>query len=293
MAVRISPGLLATHGRSDAGRRWLERLPFLVAEAERRFGVRAVEPFETHIAYVAAASPDSVLKVNFPDEESEHESHALELAAGDGTVRLLARDDELRALLLERLEPGKTLWTVPEAEANPIAARVLSRFWRPVAPDHPFRRLADEASRWAEQMVPEWDAGGRPFPRGLAEEAASLARELSETIAEEVLLHQDFHGGNVLASGDEWIAIDPKPVAGERAFDVASLLRDRRDELARDPNPARRVARRFAQLAEALELDRERMRGWGIVHTLAWGFEDGRWLDEHVACARWLAEIRP
>ena len=141
--------------------------------------------------------------------------------------------------------------------------------------------------------MPEWDAGGRPFPRELAEEAASLARGLSETIAEEVLLHQDFHGGNVLSSGDEWIAIDPKPLAGERAFDVASLLRDRRDELARDPHPARRVARRFDQLAEALELDRERMRGWGIVHTLAWGFEDGRWLDEHVACARWLAEIRP
>jgi len=184
MAVRISPGLLATHGRSDAGRRWLERLPFLVAEAERRFGVRAVEPFETHIAYVAAASPDSVLKVNFPDEESEHESHALELAAGDGTVRLLARDDELRALLLERLEPGKTLWTVPEAEANPIAARVLRRFWRPVEPGHPFRRLADEASRWAEQIVPEWDAGGRPFPRELAEE----------------VYHADWHpNGNSLA----------------------------------------------------------------------------------------------
>jgi hypothetical protein len=44
-------------------------------------------------------------------------------------------------------------------------------------------------------------------------------------------------------------------------------------------------------LSEALELDRERMRGWGIVHALAWGLGKSV-LEELVACARWLAAAR-
>jgi hypothetical protein len=43
-----------------------------------------------------------------------------------------------------------------------------------------------------------------------------------------VLLHQDFHGANVLLSDRGWLAIDAKPLVGEREFDVASLVRDRR-----------------------------------------------------------------
>jgi streptomycin 6-kinase len=34
-----------------------------------------------------------------------------------------------------------------------------------------------------------------------------------------------------------WLAVDPEPLVGERAFDCASLLRDRRPELLRDPDP--------------------------------------------------------
>ena len=61
-----------------------------------------------------------------------------------------------------------------------------------------------------------------------------------------MVVHQDFHGGNVLrAQREQWLVIDPKPLVGERAFDAASLLRDRRDELARDPEPARRVRSRL------------------------------------------------
>jgi streptomycin 6-kinase len=62
------------------------------------------------------------------------------------------------------------------------------------------------------------------------------------------------------------VAIDPKPLVGERAFDVASLIRDRREGLTREI-----VRRRMNILVEELDLDRERVRGWAIVHALAWG----------------------
>ena len=88
-----------------------------------------------------------------------------------------------------------------------------------------------------------------------------------------------------------WLAIDPKPLVGERAFDCASLLRDRRPELLRDPDPRARVRRRLDQLAEELELDRERLRGWVIVHAVACGGgPGGDWYPDMVACAGWLAD---
>ena len=44
---------------------------------------------------------------------------------------------------------------------------------------------------------------------------------------------------------------------------------------------------RLDTLADLTGLDRERKRGWGVVHALAWGL--GSEVDEKlVACARWL-----
>ena len=53
-----------------------------------------------------------VLKVPYPDSESRSEPDGLRLWDGDGVVRLLEWDDVTRALLLERLRPGTSLWAV-------------------------------------------------------------------------------------------------------------------------------------------------------------------------------------
>jgi streptomycin 6-kinase len=184
------------------------------------------------------------------------------------------------------------LWgVVDEEDANQIAASVLRRLWRPAPADHPFRLLADEAERWAAELPRDWESLGRPFDRALLDRALGALRELGPDQDEQVVLHQDFHGGNVLrAEREPWLAIDPKPLVGERAFDAASLLRDRRDELAADLQPALRVRRRLDQVSSELGQDRERLRGWGIVHALAWGISGTKLDPDMVACALWLAE---
>jgi hypothetical protein len=50
------------------------------------------------------------------------------------------------------------------------------------------------------------------------------------------------------------------------------------------------MRRRLDQLSAELDLDRERMRRWAVVHALAWGIDDDEWFPEIVACAAWLAE---
>jgi len=226
-----------------------------------------------------------VLKVNFPEPESEHEADALASWNGAGAVRLLRRDDERRALLVERCVPGTSLWQVDEDEATPIAAGVLEQLWS-TAPPAALRRLDDEAARWARELPLTWEEAGRPFEQGLLDEAVEFLRSPSPRESA-VALHQDLHGGNILRSQRGWLAIDPKPLAGERAFDVASLLRDRRFDLSRDP--AGRMRQRLDFFTDRLDLDGERVRGWGIAHALAWGFERGRALSGHIECAQLLA----
>jgi streptomycin 6-kinase len=229
----------------------------------------------------------AVLKVNFPEPESAHEAEALARWNGAGAVRLLARNDERRALLVERCLPGTQLWEVEESRANEMAADVLSQLWQ-AAPAGVFRSLTGEAARWAAELPVTWAAAGRPFEQALLDEAVEFLATAPSTVEDDVLLHQDLHGGNILSSERGWLAIDPKPLAGERAFDVASLLRDRRDDLAQDPDSAGRIRRRLDFFCDRLELDRERVRGWGIAHALAWGFEGGRPLAGHIECARAL-----
>lgn len=257
------------------GPEWLLELPGLVAQCVEQWSLELEEPVDTGHSLVVPAG-DSVLKLNLPDEEGEHEAEALERWGGRGAARLIARDDARRALLVERLRPGTQLWSLPDDEATQIAAGVLEQLWVPAGA--PFRRLEDAAAQWVEFLPAHWNALGRPYERRVLDEAVDFLRGAGPTQRESVLLHQDFHGGNVLLSERGWLAIDAKPMVGEREFDTASLIRDRR------PATRRQIVRRLDYLVERLGLDRERARGWAIAHALAWN-GSVRMID----CARRLA----
>jgi streptomycin 6-kinase len=275
------------------GADWLERLPGLVRACAERWSLELGEPYESNTSWVAPAvradGSHAVLKLNYPDPDTEHEANALAGWNGVGAVRLLEQDQVWRALLVERCEPGTQLWAVADDdEATRIGAAVLRRLWRP-REAAPYRTLAVEAARWAEELPARWDSLGQPFERRLLDEVIAWIGELAPSQPELVVAHQDLHGGNVLRSTREpWLAVDPKPLLAEPAFDTASLVRDRRPELVREAHPERRLRRRLDLVAAELDLDRERMRGWGIVHAIAWNGDEAM-----VACARWLSSIRP
>jgi streptomycin 6-kinase len=289
------PERLSWWREEPRGAAWLERLPRLAAECAERWALSLGEPFRqgnvslTLPATRADGTP-AVLKLNFPEPESSREADALAYWNGEGAVRLLDADRDRNALLVERALPGNSLWEVEDDEgAARVAAGVLRRLWRrPPSAGHQFRVLADEAEGWTAQARLDWEALGRPFERALVEAAQAAARELSASQSALVLCHQDFQGSNVLrAEREPWLAIDPKPIVGEPAFDVASLLRDRRWEIRADV-----IRRRLDVLAEELQLDRDRMRGWGIVHALYWGVGARKVEADMVECARILLAAR-
>ena len=221
-----------------------------------------------------------MLKVQDPHRESEHEADALRVWDGDGAVRLLDEEPPEHALLLERCVPGTPLSGIGQEAALDVLVELLPRLWKPAGA--PFRSLAAESAWWADSLEASWERFGRPFERRLLDAALEALHELPRTQRGQVLLHQDLHADNVLAAQREpWLAIDPKPLVGEREFGIAPIVRSR--ELG---HSRRDVLRRFDRLTGELGLDRERARGWTVGQTIAWGFG----LDAHADVARWLLE---
>jgi streptomycin 6-kinase len=256
----------------------------ILEECRRRWRLVLGEPYPPGAAGLAvrARLPDgtpAVLKVIHPHRESEHEADALALWAGDGAVRLLDRDDRRGAILMERCEPGTPLSEAGAGTALDVLAGLLPRLWVPAGA--PFHTLADEAAWWVEQLPGRWEGAGRPFERALLDAAIDALEALAPTQGEQVLVHQDLHGGNVLAAQREpWLAIDPKPLAGEREFAVAPIVRS-----AELGHGRREVLGRLDRLTSELGLDRERARGWTIGQTIAWAIGGP---PEHLDVARWL-----
>jgi len=228
----------------------MEELRQIARECAQRWGLELEEPFPTPHALVIPAG-DVVLKVNADwHYETEYEADALERWAGRGAVRVLARDDERRALLLERCRPGTPLWDTAE---DPIAvvSRLLPRLSVVSAEPHPFRTVADEADRWLRELPERYER------TKVLDAALDVFRTVDRHARD--LVNQDLHGGNVLrAEREPWLVIDPKPLVGEREIDGVGLLRN-----ADDAAP-------WVDALVELGYDRERLWGWGFAHALAW-----------------------
>ena len=227
----------------------MEELRKIAHECAKRWGLELEEPFETPHSLVIPAG-DVVLKINADWHfETEHEADALELWEGRGAVRLLARDDERRALLLERCRPGTELWDTEEDDVS-VVSLLLPRLSLELE-SHPFRTVADEADRWARELPRRYG------PSELLDAALDVFRTVDRSAHH--LVNQDLHGGNVLrAEREPWLVVDPKPLVGEREIDGVGLLRN-----ADDPQ-------RWVDALAELGYDRDRLWGWGFAHALAW-----------------------
>jgi streptomycin 6-kinase len=276
--VRI-PRALAEEWRHDP--EWLAELPRLAAECAGQWSLELEAPVDTPRSLVVPAG-DVVLKLNAPSHlEADHEADALERWAGVGAVRLLARDDALRALLIERCRPGTRLWDA-DVDEPAVVTELLPRMSLDVKEPHPFRSLADEAARWAEEVPRRFALDGKAFERRLLDFVVGVFRSADGTAS--LLVNQDLHGGNILrAEREPWLVIDPKPLVGERELDGVGLLRN----AAFRPESPTVWVRRWLDVLGDLGLDRERLRAWGVAHALAWGwYETAGWSPRSVAAAQ-------
>ncbi|GGJ37588.1 aminoglycoside phosphotransferase family protein [Deinococcus roseus] len=265
----------------DDGDIWLQKLPELLNLFAAQWELDLGAPFENlSFNYVAPAKwegQDVVFKLGVPREELHTEIAALKLWNGSGGVKLLKADPEQGALLIERLFPGQMLSTLPEAQTVPIMCEVMEKIWHPVPAEHAFPSI----EQWHQGLV-EFPRSGTAFPAEMLDLAEGFYQELTASAEEPVVLHGDLHHFNVLQHGENWLAIDPKGIIGERAYEIGAFLRNPWPVLydLYSPEELQNVqARRVDAFAERLGLSRERILKWSVyifVLSGCWGYAETR-----------------
>ncbi len=244
----------------DVGGNWLARLPSLVADAASAWQLQVGAPFEPggNVGWVApvrrADGSRAALKVECPGHPNPWAAKGLQHWAGRGAARLFDSDEASQSLLLELCVPGTNGDDLDVATGNEVVASVLAELHavEPPAEDE-FEPLAMLVERCRETMWDWFDRFERPVDRGVLAQADELFTSLTSSYTDTVLLHGDLGPGNVVLSERGWLAIDPYPVLGDRAFDVGHSLsrcdlRDAREQVA--------------FFADRLDLDARRIAGW-------------------------------
>lgn len=199
------------------------------------------------------------------------------------------------ALLMERLEPGGALIDLVhegfDAEATHVIASIAAQ-----TPVHAPPSTTPTAESWIESFE-RYSSGDDPaIDRALVAVGTRCYEELCRTQTTRRLLHGDLQHYNVISSARGWVAIDPKGVLAEPAFEAGAFLRNPHGklDLMRDENI---VKQRAGSFARPLGLDVERVLAWGFgqaVLSLIWAREDGHSIspdNSSLALARTLFRL--
>jgi streptomycin 6-kinase len=242
------------------------------------------DPFATRacrLMPVRRGSDAAMLKLAF-EEEEQRGPDLMKYWDGEGAARVLEHDGH--AALLERVTGSRSLaemtWSGQDDEASRIIVSVAAKLHAP-HPGPPPDLIPLET--WFAALGPQAKAHG-----GILAHADAVARELFAAPQGVTTLHGDLHHDNVLDGGERgWLAIDPKRLLGERAFEFANVLRN--PDIS-EPNPLRavqpvpvatapgRLARQVSVIAEAAKLERTRLLKWVLAYcglSAAWHLEDG------------------
>ncbi|WP_328493639.1 aminoglycoside phosphotransferase family protein [Streptomyces sp. NBC_00414] len=260
---------------APGGDDWLAKLPEAARQAVALRGStleRVQVPGGRSSLVILVRLPDdspAVLKLAPGRARPESERAALAHWDGRGAVRLMDEPVGTEGvLLLERLHPDVSVRSLPEAKSMLEAAGTLRRLWVEPPADHVFETVAERTGRQAGAMRAGADAEAVP----LVDAALAVREELLASPPRARLLHGTFRQSKVLAGErGPWLAVGPDPVVGECAFDLARLVRDRVEDLIASPSGAATTRRRVKRLAESLDVDQERLRGWTLFRAVESG----------------------
>jgi len=260
-----------------------------VADYLRRWGAVPVGvPFSTATSILAPAlrgSQPVMLKIATEREEARGNRLML-WWDGRGAARVLEHHGD--TVLLERATGARSVAAMATSggDLDDSATRILCRVCaRLHAIDDPPPRDLIRLEPWFRDLFTHAEAVG-----GFHARAALIAGELLADQQEIRVLHGDLHHGNVLDFGEErhpeldgWLAIDPKYLIGDRAFDFTNILCNPTTDVAARPG---RFARQLDVIADEAQLDRARLLRWCVAWcalSSAWATDGDDWHDATLA----------
>jgi streptomycin 6-kinase len=285
------------------GNAWLTNLPSLRESLLEKWSLIETQPVSqlsyNYLEY--ALSPihgPVVLKIGFPNPELTTEINALKIYCGlEGAVRLLECDIDQGALLLERIRPGHNLASLSDDQK---ATRIAAESMIAIRQSDLDRKEFPTMEKWClgfSRYSESFEGEGGPLPAVLYRKASGLVGELLSSPEDHYLLHGDLHHGNLLSREDgRWIAIDPKGVIGEFAFEMGPYLFNPYPEFIHQPNLEDLTIRRLRILEDITGLDFHRMTAWsfcrGVQVTSTSEVAKTRIIGSHYSTVTDLARLR-
>lgn len=296
--AQLKKNVINAHGVK--GQQWVEDLPQHIANYAERWELMSLKPVENmSYHYVLKASQNGnpvVMKLGLPQEaEFRREMECLAYYNGLGAPLVLANDMEKGVLLLECIIPGTTLkgyFPQDEEASLAIAATVIQQLQRVKIPKQTSFPTIEQWHASLNKTTPS-----EHIPEELLTKAKVLSKHLIATQTTPTLLHADLHHDNILLGEDDrWLAIDPKGVIGEPAYELGAFIRNPLTELRKQTNIKSILSRRVDAFSQYLDLNRDRIVQWSFVQAVlsaCWSMEENNIQDAESAInsAKLLSEL--
>ncbi|MEU4443315.1 aminoglycoside phosphotransferase family protein [Actinosynnema sp. NPDC050801] len=271
-------------------RDWLAALP---AAIEHRLATWELHPDgpATHGSHalvipVTRNGTPLVLRMNAPSEDVAAHIEALRFWQGRGTVELVDADPA-GAMLLERLDMGRTALHLPSEEAMAVLGTMARRLAVPAPPTA--RSTADLALARASSLEADWTRQGRPFDPAFLR-AGEKAVEKLVTTTSDLAVNGDLHSAQVLAGTREpWLTVDPILLRGDIAYDLARVLWTRLDEMP----DATAITEHLDIAVDYASIPRDRARDWVVFRAVdywLWGLDAGL-TEDPLRCHRLISAL--
>lgn len=201
-------------------------------------------------------------------------------------------------MLLQAIIPGftlKTFFPSQDKEATKYAAQVIRELHYGKA----LTSLDKKSYKAVPELLSIFDRfDNNQIPIDVIQKSKKLAYNLLNSNQEIHLLHGDLHHENILYDNNVgWIAIDPKGIIGELAYEVSAFINNPFPDLLAQNNALEIITDRITIFSNILTINKQRLISWAYAKSVlaaCWSLEDNQesW-HYFIKCAKLLDLIHP
>lgn len=283
----------------DTGKLWLESLPQIINTISEKWHLKDIKLMSNlSYNYVACANntktnQNVVLKIGYSRQEIENEKNALVMYNGRSIVKLLNYDLYSNALLLEYVESSKTLKNLFQDD-DEASVKIISNIMQNL-----YKAKIDKTvqiptvSDWLKEL---YNYKTYSISENYFLKAQELATHLILTQDTQVLLHGDLHHDNILLNEyNDWLAIDPKGLLGEPAYELGAFIRNPIPALLNQTNAKKIIVKRIKLFSEILNLDKQRIKDWSYVQAVlcvCWASNNSKMQKYFIDFSQFIDELK-
>lgn len=240
------------------GQNWLNDIPNIIEKSAEKWQLTNIVAVKNmtwnYVCFAKQGNQDVVLKLAYEKNSFDTEYQALKDLQGLVIIRMLDHDTQYKALLLERALPGNSLKFHQGQNKLAIYCRLIKSLSRAKNKNHTHIR------EWLKIIDEITDSR---ISNELISAAKKIRAELLNSIKNPQLCHGDLHLDNIIQSNKKWLAIDPKGVIGEIAFEASAFDFESDGQIK--------------ELSNSLEIDSNRLISWIFLRNILsaqWFIED-------------------